>query len=68
VLADGLCPVKLGRREMIVIGGVGIPLDVDLPPGDGSGDLEVIERSAAAENHFPPGAVSVTTDSRMVGE
>jgi len=68
MLARGLCPVKDDRREMVMIVGVGIPLDVDLPPSGGSGDLEVIQRGAAAENHFPPGGVGVATDSGMVGK
>ena len=54
---------------MVVIVGVGIPLDGDLPPNGGSGHKEMIQRCAAAENHFSPCGVCVVTDPRrMIGE
>jgi len=53
---------------MVVIVGVGIPLDGDLPPNGDSGHQEMIQCCAAAENHFSPCGVCVMTDPRMIGE
>jgi hypothetical protein len=53
---------------MIVIAGVGIPLDAYRPARSGAGNLKMIKYGTAAENYFAAGAVGVDPDPRMICE
>ena len=68
VLTRNHCPVKVHRRQMVVIVRIGISVDGDLPTGHRRGNAEVVQRRAAGQNDFLAGDVGVVTNPRMIGE
>jgi hypothetical protein len=53
---------------MGMVMGVGIPVDGGLPTGRGGGNLKMVERSPAAQNHLSASDIGVVADSCRVGE